>query len=127
MASAIAAAMGKRYWGRRHPLFTPGLITARSYAISPGFATLPARREAQHSDLECGDRHLGKRGEHVINFARDRLKPLFALCLEARHENGLGVRRPDEAPTVAELDPHPVHVDDVVRGRELLANRNHDR
>src|SRR5690349_21551188 len=96
----------------------PVITTSRSRGIStstflrlcsraPRTTMLPAKR-LPASQLRAHDRDGALDGVPVL---RERLR---AVRLEAQHEDGLGVRRPHEAPAVREADAHPVDVDDLV-------------
>src|SRR5690349_14972190 len=88
------------------------------------FSFRPTRGKAL--GLKRGDLHLGKRGEHVVDLARDRLQPFLARRLEPHHQDRLRVRRANQGPAIAELNPRAVDVDDGIEGGEVLPNLIHD-
>src|SRR5215510_6836507 len=64
-----------------------------------------------------GPRHLPFHSfQGLLHERLNLFKALLCFCLEAQHQDGLGIRSANQPPAIREHHPHPVHVDDRVSG-----------
>jgi len=57
---------------------------------------------------------MGKLGDSFFHQFPDFPETVFGSGLKAQDQDGLGVRSPNQSPTVREKDPHAIHIHDRV-------------
>src|SRR5215472_3052286 len=94
-------------------------ITGRTTARAAGLPNRPERSGRPSSGADA------LRREPRFHLAADCRQTIVCLRLEAQHQHGLRIRRPNQSPSVAEEDAHAINVDHVVRLLEVRGRRVH--